>query len=246
MGKILWGYKLQDGRKTADPELENLAAMVYFFATLMEAKGEPRRRIAEAISRRYGLSLEEAGRAVFDVLKHRQTYESGSLTYPKIYSVTGMYRAFMSGHFDNFGGELVVAKRIERNYDVWLGLCESDNPSISSVRGAMRKVVPKDAQLSFVVPPNISPCKSFYRILLDTLKPKHIIINDDRALFPWFNDYQDFLSILLYHSEFPIDKCLHIVNQHYEKKLYRASQFDWYVPQYPWSEKKGSNNGESL
>lgn len=246
MKTILWGY-LKDGRKRiVDPEREQLAGMIYFIACLMEAKGEPLQRIASAVAHRYGLSDEEARKAVFDVLKHRNIYENGNKIYPKNFSVAGMYRAFMGGRLNKFGGELVVARRIDKNREVWLGLCESDNPHISAVRNVMRKAVPKDVQLSFVVPPNITPCKGFYRKLLDAVKPTNIILNDDRALFPWFNDYQDFLSVVMYHSEISIDKHLFIVNQHYEKKIYRASQFDWYIPQYPWSEQKGTNNGESL
>lgn len=241
----MWGY-LRSGRKyVVDPELEQLASMVYWIASIMSAKGEPPVNIARAVARRYGLNSADASKAVFDILKHRKIYENGSRSYQKHYGIVGMHWAFINGIFDNFGGDL-VAKQLDKSKEVWLGLCESDNPHISAVRNVMLKALPSGAQLSFVVPPNITPCKGFYRKLLDATRPTNIIINDDRALFPWFNDYQDFLSVVMYHSEISIDKHLFIVNQHYEKKIFRDSQFDWYIPQHPWSEEKGSNNGESL
>lgn len=246
MKSILWGYAELGNKCVVDPKREQLAALIYFIACIMEARGIPPEQIASTVAHRYGLNGKEAHKAVFDILKHRTIYENGTRKYPKYYSIIGVCRAFYGGLFDKFGGGLVVAKRNDSAQEVWLGLCESDSPYISEVRNVMIKALPKDAKLSFVVPPNITPCKGFYRKLLDAVHPTNIIINDDRALFPWFNDYQDFLSVVMYHSEISIDKHLFIVNQHYEKKIFRESQFDWYVPQYPWSEEKGSNNGESL
>lgn len=249
MKTILWGYiksPTNDEKRIVDPERAELCAMIYYVSCLMDAKGEPADLIAHTVANRYGISIAESKKAVFDVLEHLNIYENGNERYQKHYGVAGVHTALMGGRLNKFGGELIVSKRLEKNREIWLGLCESDNPHISRVRDLMKKALPKDVQLSFVVPPNITPCKGFYRKLLDAVKPTNIILNDDRALFPWFNDYQDFLSVVMYHSEISIDKHLFIVNQHYEKKIFRNSQFDWYIPQYPWSEKKGTNNGESI
>lgn len=120
----------------------------------------------------------------------------------------------------------------------WLGLCDSSHPDISAVRAAMAKVLPRKMSLCFVVPANIdTPAKveRVFSFLYRDIKPKAVLLNSDVALFPTFQLYNAFLQATAYIGKIDFDN-LFVIEQHYEKKIYKDCQFDWYSKPYQWSE----------
>ena len=120
----------------------------------------------------------------------------------------------------------------------WLGLCESSHPDISAVRTAMEKVMPKQISLCFCVPCNIdTPAKieRYFSFLYRFIKPKAVLLNSDIAMFPSFQAYNSFLQATAYIGNLDLEN-LFVIDQHYEKKIIKDSQFDWYTKPYQWSE----------
>jgi hypothetical protein len=122
----------------------------------------------------------------------------------------------------------------------WMGLCGSGNPDISAVRAAMEKVLPRSMKLCFVVPANIdTPAKveKVFSFLYRDIKPKAVILHSDIELFPSFQLYNSFLQATSYIGGLDLEN-LFVVEQHYDKKIIRDSQFDWYTKPYQWSEER--------
>lgn len=120
----------------------------------------------------------------------------------------------------------------------WLGLCERNNADISAVRDAMEKVLPRQMKLCFVVPDNIdTPAKveAFFSFLYRQIKPKAVMLNSDIRMFPSFQLYNSFLQATSYVGKVDFEN-LFVIDQHYDKKIIKDSQFDWYTKPYQWSE----------
>lgn len=122
----------------------------------------------------------------------------------------------------------------------WLGLCEETNPDITAVRNTMLKVLPRQGRLFFNVPCGINTAnkvETYFSFLLKQVRPQAVILNSDIAMFPSFEQFNSFLQCVSYVGKLDLD-ALFIAEQHYEKKIVRDSQFDWYTKPYVWSEDK--------
>lgn len=122
----------------------------------------------------------------------------------------------------------------------WLGLCESTHPDISAVRTAMAKVLPRQMNLCFVVPDNIdTPTKveKVFSFIYRDIKPKAVLLNSDIGMFPSFQLFNAFLQATAYIGKLDLAN-LFVIDSHYEKKIVRDNQFDWYTKPWQWSEEK--------
>lgn len=118
----------------------------------------------------------------------------------------------------------------------WLGICEPDNANITRVKDLMGRARPRGVEFQFVVPPTGRSIERVYTKLFEIIKPAAIMLNDDMALFGSFENYNIFLQCCAYKAGLDLDAQLFVLNQHYEKKIYRDSEFDWYTPKRVWSE----------
>lgn len=117
----------------------------------------------------------------------------------------------------------------------WLGICEPQNPNITWVRNLMGRATPKGMEFQFVVPPTGRSVERIYTKLFELIKPDAVLLNDDVALFGNFENYNIFLQCCAYKAGLDLDAQLFVLNQHYEKKIYRDSAFEWYTPKRVWS-----------
>ena len=120
----------------------------------------------------------------------------------------------------------------------WLGLCEVSHPDISAVRTAMAKVLPRNMKLCFIVPSNIdTPAKveKVFSFIYRQIKPKAVLLNSDVGMFNSFQLYNSFLQATAYIGKLDLEN-LYVIDAHYEKKIVRDNQFDWYTKPYQWSE----------
>lgn len=122
---------------------------------------------------------------------------------------------------------------------IWLGICEPQNGNISKVRNLMYAVVPQGQEFAFTVPLVCRSVENYWRKQFAMVKPEVIILNDDAALFGSFENYNVFLQCCQYIADMNLDN-LFVVNQHYEKKIYRDNDFEWYTPATVW-EKEARN-----
>lgn len=116
---------------------------------------------------------------------------------------------------------------------IWLGICEPQNANISKVRNLMYAAVPRGTEMAFVVPLVSRAVASYWTKQFSMLKPGAILLNDDEALFGSFENYNVFLQCCLYVANMPLER-LYVLNPHYEKKIYRDSDFEWYTPMTVW------------
>ena len=120
----------------------------------------------------------------------------------------------------------------------WLGICEPQNPNITWVRDLMERARPRGVEFQFVVPPTGRSIERIYTKIFEIVKPYAILLNDDRALFGSFENYNVFLQCCAYKANLDLDAQLFVLNQHYEKRIYRDSEFEWYTPRRVWSEEE--------
>ena len=120
----------------------------------------------------------------------------------------------------------------------WLGICEPGNANISWVRDLMGKARPRGVEFQFVIPPTGRSIERIYTKLFEVIKPHAILLNDDAALFGSFENYNIFLQCCAYKAGLDLEAQLFVLNQHYEKRIYRDSEFEWYTPKRVWSEEE--------
>ena len=125
----------------------------------------------------------------------------------------------------------------------WLGICEPQNANITRVRNLMERATPRGMDFQFVVPPTGRSVERIYTKLFEIIKPDVVLLNDDVALFGNFENYNVFLQCCAYKANLDLDAQLFVLNQHYEKRIYRDSAFEWYTPKKVWSE---SENAQML
>lgn len=116
---------------------------------------------------------------------------------------------------------------------VWLGICEPQNGNISKIRNLMYAAVPQGAELAFTVPLVCRSVESYWSKVFSMVKPMAVLLNDDAALFGSFENYNIFLQCCEYIGHVTLDR-LFVINPHYEKKIYRDNDFEWYTPSQMW------------
>lgn len=97
----------------------------------------------------------------------------------------------------------------------------------------MYQAVPQGMEFAFTVPLVCRSVENYWRKQFSVLKPAAILLNDDAALFGSFEDYNIFLQCCLYVADVPLER-LFVISQHYEKKIYRDNDFEWYTPSTVW------------
>ena len=97
----------------------------------------------------------------------------------------------------------------------------------------MYAAIPQDAEFAFIVPLVCRSVESYWTKQFQMVKPAVILLNDDEALFGSFERYNVFLQCCAYIANMPLDN-LYVLNAHYEKKIYRDSDFEWYTPSTVW------------
>ena len=118
----------------------------------------------------------------------------------------------------------------------WLGICEPTNKDITKIRRLMSAAVPNGMRFEFIVPPVGYSVESVYKKLFQLMKPNCILLNDDLALFESFERYNVFLQCCSYEAKLDLESQLYVLNPHFEKKIYRDSDFEWYSKPRVWSE----------
>lgn len=102
----------------------------------------------------------------------------------------------------------------------------------------MAKVLPRNMKLCFIVPSDIdTPAKveKVFSFIYRQIKPKAVLLNSDVGMFGSFHLYNSFLQATAYIGKLDLEN-LYVIDAHYEKKIIRDSQFDWYTKPYQWSE----------
>lgn len=125
----------------------------------------------------------------------------------------------------------------------WLCICEENNVNITGVRNLMASAVPKGRRFMFVVPPENVDTLTFYTPLFRMYKPEVVFLNSDYATFGTQGKYMKFLELCEFHY-IDIKNRLYVINQRWEKRIYRDNQFDWYSREYVWSEERDAYAGE--
>ena len=125
----------------------------------------------------------------------------------------------------------------------WLSICEESNPNITGVRGLMLSAVTKGRRAIFVVPSAYFDPTDFYTPLFRRFRPEAVLLNSDYATFGTQGKYMRFLEVCEFHY-IDIKNRLFVIDQRWEKRIYRDNQFDWYSREHVWSEEKDVNAGE--
>ena len=104
----------------------------------------------------------------------------------------------------------------------------------------MVKVLPRNVELCFVVPADIgttAKVEKVFSFIFRSIQPKAVLLNSDAGLFPSYQLYNSFLQAAAYIGKLDLEN-LFVIEQHYEKRIIRDSQFDWYTKPYQWSEER--------
>ena len=125
----------------------------------------------------------------------------------------------------------------------WLCICEETNPNISGVRNLMLSAVPRDRRCVFVVPSMYFDTLTFFDPIFRKFKPEAVLLNSDFAAFGTQSRYMRFLELCEFHY-IDLKTRLFVVDQRWEKRIYRDNQFDWYSRANVWDEVKDVNAGE--
>jgi hypothetical protein len=125
----------------------------------------------------------------------------------------------------------------------WLCICEETNQNITGTRGLMLSAVPKGRRGIFVVPSMYFDTLTFYDPIFRRFKPEAVLLNSDYAMFETQGKYMKFLELCEFHY-LDIKTRLFVINQRWEKRIYRDNQFDWYSRANVWDEEKDINAGE--
>ena len=131
------------------------------------------------------------------------------------------------------GGNPVIVRKAAFT---WLGICEPDNKDISRVRRLMYAACPSGMRFEFIVPPVSYSVETVYKKLFQIMKPNVVLLNDDLALFENFERYNVFLQCCSYEAKLDLESQLYVLNPHFEKKIYRDSDFEWYSKPKVWAE----------
>ena len=108
----------------------------------------------------------------------------------------------------------------------------------------MASVVPKGRRLVFFVMPQcLNGTITFWTEIFRTLRPEAVILNSDYAQFETQSAYTKFLELCEFHYV-DIHKRLFVINQRWEKRIYRDNQFDWYSREHIWDDGKDEYAGD--
>lgn len=99
----------------------------------------------------------------------------------------------------------------------------------------MDAAMPRGMELAFIVPLVCRSVESYWTKMFQTIKPAGILLNNDEALFGSFENWNVFMQCCEYIAGVPLEM-LFVLNPHYEKKIYRDNDFEWYTPATKWEE----------
>ena len=95
----------------------------------------------------------------------------------------------------------------------------------------------------FLVPPKNIDTMLFYTSIFRTYKPEAVMLNSDYGIFATHDKYMKFLELCEFYYV-DIKSRVFVINQRWEKRIYRDNQFDWYSREHVWDEVKDEYAGE--
>ena len=135
-------------------------------------------------------------------------------------------------------------KNPNAGYKNWLCICDDSNADISKIRNLMYSVVPRGRRFVFLVAPKcFNSHATFWAEVFRSLKPEAVLLSSDQAIFETPGRYMKFLELCEFYYV-DIQKRLYVIDQKWEKRIYRDNQFDWYSREHIWDEGKDEYAGE--